>query len=203
MDSDDREVFFDAADQFTCWIGVREPNPDSATWAAHPDVIPKPMECKAKTADHPDSEFKGLVMDPTKRADAFRPESVDGAVRTWTEKFLQNGEVPPGFTVEENGDEMGLVRCNGAKIMADYDLMTICRSNERGEFVYTTREELEDLARRVENFINRILPKPMIQHGPEFLYMEGVGARASEIILWFGPDHRMMTGPSSMPEGGH
>jgi len=199
MDSDDKEVFFDAADQFTCWIGLREPNPDSAQWAGAADSIPKPEECKAKTADNPDSEFRGLVMDPTRRADAFRPGSLDRARATWDEQFLQEGHVPPGFTVEESGPEQGLVRCNGRKIFADYDLMTVSRSNEQGEFVYTTREELEDLSRRVEDYINRFLPKPMVQHGPEFLYMAGVGARASEAILWFGPAHRFMVGTSSMP----
>ena len=199
MDPDDKEVFFDAADHYRCWIGLREPNPDSAQWAGVADAIPKPEECKAKTADNPDHEFRGLVVDPTERADAFRPGSLGRARSTWDEKFLQEGHPPPGFTVEEWGPERGLVRYNGRKIFADYDLMTVSRSNDRGEFVYTTREELEELSQRVQEFINRFLPKPMIQHGPEFLYMAGVGARSSECILWFGPDHRFMVGTSSMP----
>jgi hypothetical protein len=199
MDADDKEVFFEAASHFTCWIGLREPNPDSAQWAGEADAIPKPEECKAKTADNPDSVFKGLVVDPTRCAEAFRPSSLDRARQVWEEQFLQEGQPPPGFTVEEYGWEAGLVRYNGRKIFADYDLMTVSRSNERGEFVYMTREELEELSRRVQDYINRFLPKPMIQHGPEFLYMAGVGARASESILWFGPDHRFMVGTSSMP----
>ena len=40
---------------------------------------------------------------------------------------------------------------------------------------------------------------PMVQHGTEFMYDKGVGGRAFEWVLWFGPKRRFERGPSSMP----
>ena len=197
MDEDHKRVFYDAADRFTCWIGVREPNPYSQDYGGHEDAVPKPVECKAKTADHAESPLRGLVVDPVARPDAFQPGSRGRAQQAWDEDFLVEGRVPPGFTVEESGEERGLVRLNGRKIFADYDLMTIVRSNAEGDFCFTTREELEELAGQVEDYVNRRLPKPMIQHGPEFLY-GGVGAKHGEFVLWFGPEGRFRMGESSV-----
>ena len=200
MEEEHKEVFWDAADIFECWIGVREPNPYSQDYESHSDAIPKPEACKAKTADNPDCELRGLVVSPILRPDAFQGGSRQRATDTWTDQFLDHGSVPAGFTVEESGDDRGLVRYNGMKIFADYDLMTLVRSNDRGEYLDSDAEDVAALAMQVEHFVNRRLPKPMIQHGPEFLF-DGVGGKHGEFVLWFGPGARFHIGPSSVSKG--
>src|SRR5258706_7914738 len=98
MDADDRENFFVAAELFQCWIGVRDPNELAGAWAKETGYIPKPEWCKAKTADNPDPEvahLAGLVVDPTVRPEAF--ENLERAEQKWGD-FLENGQLPEGFT---------------------------------------------------------------------------------------------------------
>lgn len=200
MEEEHKLIFWEVADSLQCWIGVREPNPYSQDYMGAADAIPKPEECKAKTADNPDSDLKGLVVDPTERPDAFRSGSVERAIGTWKEKFLtQKGGVPDGFTVDRQGPDRGLVRMGGMKIFSDYDLMTLVKSNEAGQYLSTDTDQLKALAYRVEGLLNRLLPKPMIQHGPEFLF-DGVGGKHGEFVLWFGPGQRFFVGPSSVDE---
>jgi hypothetical protein len=198
MEEEHKLIFWEIADHFQCWIGVREPNPYSQDYMGAADAIPKPEECKAKTADNPDSNLKGLVVDPTVRPDAFRSGSLSRAIGIWQEKFVDaQGNLPEGFTVERQGPERGLVRQGGMKIFSDYDLMTLMQSNEAGEFLDTNADQLQALADKVTAMLNRLLPKPMIQHGPEFLF-DGVGGKHGEFVLWFGPGQRRFTGPSSV-----
>lgn len=197
MEEEHRDVFWDAADIFECWIGVREPNPYSQDYQNFSDAIPKPEECKAKTSDNPECDLRGLVVSPIERPDAFQGGSIQRARDTWNNQFLVDGKVPAGFTVEKGGADHGLVRLNGMKIFADYDLMTLVPSNDRGEYLDADAEDVAALAMQVEHFVNRRLPKPMIQHGPEFLF-DGVGAKHGEFVLWFGPGRRFHIGPSSV-----
>src|SRR5712691_4759840 len=98
MRPDHAQVFFDAARQCTCWIGLREPNPLADRWIGRPGYIPKGENCKAKTADNPTFPFAGLVVDPTTRPEAFEAETLAAAVDTWNHKFLKGGHLPGGFT---------------------------------------------------------------------------------------------------------
>ena len=77
-----KNVFFMAAQQFTCWIGLREPNELSAKWIGKPRHEPKGESCKAKTADNATHRFGGLVVDPILCPGAFRPDTLQTAVRT-------------------------------------------------------------------------------------------------------------------------
>ena len=67
----------------------------------------------------------------------------------------------------------------------------------------TAMQAFEDIRAEVEPKLNVALSVPMIQHGTEFMYPDGVGARESEFVVWFGPGHRAHRWPSSMPPGGH
>ena len=198
-----KEIFFQLAQQFTCWIGLREPNPLSDRWCGRAGYRPKGEECKAKTADQPDFRFAGLVVDPTLCAEAFTDESLPAALETWKTKFLIGDQMPGGFSRMESGPEKGLVRQQGQAIHADYDLMAISKSNERGEHLFTTNSEERALFNKVGKQLNRRFGTVMIQHGSEFMWMGGVGARESEFVLWFGPARRFIRGLSSMPKGGH
>jgi hypothetical protein len=51
----------------------------------------------------------------------------------------------------------------------------------------------------IQSDLNRLIGIPMIQNGPEFDWTGGVGAAASEYVVWFGPNHQVHVGISSMP----
>lgn len=198
-----KNVFFAAAQEFTCWIGLREPNALSVKWIGMPRHIPKGEECKAKTADNATHRFGGLVVDPVVCPEAFKRTSLQAAVNTWQQKFLKHGRLPSGFSRAETGGEKGLVKFNGSAIYADFDLMALTLSNSNGDFLHTSRSEQEELFAKVEPFINRGLGAKLIQHGAEFMWDKGLGARESEFVLWFGPGNRFRQTMSSMPAGGH
>jgi hypothetical protein len=192
-----KAVFFDTAQQFTCWIGLREPNALADQWIGRHGYTPKGEACKAKTADNPHHRFGGLVVDPTLCAEAFASRTE--AEATWRDKFLVGGRLPAGFVRIESGPQKGLVKHNGKFIHADFDLMALVRSNQRGEFVATSSDEQKELFDAVVPVLHRGLGAPMIQHGAEFMWRDDVGARASEFVLWFGPGRRINRWPSSMP----
>jgi len=204
QDSLVRTVFFKTAAEFMCWIGLREPNPLSLPWVGREGFTPKPESCKAKSADNPGYQFAGLVVDPTKVPDAFTVHTRQLAIDTWKNKFLVGGkELPPYYSVVEIGRERGLVKLNGSAIHADFDLMSIVRSNDKGEFLPTSETEQEKLFKNVGPALNRGFGSPMIQHGAEFMWKGGIGARESEYVLWYGPGLRFNRWPTSMPHLAH
>jgi hypothetical protein len=193
-----RDVFFDAAERFTCWIGLREPNPLSEKWIGLPGCVPKGENCKAKSADNPSHRFAGLVADPNTAPDAFTEANLKVAKKTW-EKFAHHGKLPIGFAVIGSGPEAGLLTFNGQRIHADFDLMAINKANRAGDFLFTTYEEQVALYEQVEPVLNAGFRTKMIQHGAEFMWKGGLGARESEFVHWFGPGRRFKIGASSMP----
>lgn len=196
-----RKVFFEAAEQFKCWIGVREPNFLSLRWIGMHGYTPKAETCKAKTADYEWHPFAGLVVDPIKCPEAFDLITRPRAVEKW-QKFVVDGRLPTGYTLIESGHQAGLVKHNGMFIHADFDLMTIVRSNAQGEPLKTSDKEEEQLFAAVEPVLNKGLGTKLIQHGPEFMW-DKVGAAEFEWVLWFGPGRRFLRNLSSMPKGGH
>lgn len=195
-----KSVFFDVANEFNCWIGLREPNPLSLKWIGLEGYTPKPESCKAKSADNEGHALAGLVVDPIKCPMAFTMNSRKLAVGTWTSKFLVNGRLPRGYRCLEHGKEAGLVKYNGSAIHADFDLMAISRANDAGELAFTTEEQQAELFALVGPALNKGLGSPMIQHGAEFMWKGGLGARESEWVLWFGPGNRFKQAMSSMPK---
>jgi hypothetical protein len=202
MLSQHKVVFFDVAQRLTCWIGLREPNPLSDRWIGRPGGVPKGETCKAKTADNQAFRYAGLVVDPTRCPEAFKPASLAAATSTWNQ-FSRGGRLPPEFTCVEDGPEKGLVKLRGSYIFADYDLMAVNRAGEGGGFLTTSQLEQRRLFEAVKPALNRGLRVPMIQHGPEMMWQQGVGGREFEYVLWFGPGRRFNRWPSSMPRGGH
>jgi hypothetical protein len=198
-----KDVLFRVAQEFLCWIGVREPNELSDKWIGVAGYGPKGLDCKAKTADNPAFRFAGLVVDPTLCPEAFTRDTRAAAVETWNTRFLKHGRVPAGFICARTGAERGLVKRNGRAIHADFDLMTIGKSSENGEHLFTTNDEEDQLFDLVKPALDRGFGVPLVQHGSEFMYREGVGAREMEYVLWFGPGRRFKRQPSSMPKGGH
>ena len=217
-----KDAFFEVAEQFMCWIGLREPNRLADKWIGKSGSIPKPEKCKGKTADNPSFPFAGLVTDPNLMPDAFKDSKTLKDAETAWGKFAIGRRLPSGYTVLEEGKEKGLVKFNGKFIFADYDLMAICRSSKEGNFLFTKsrsdmtteeeqkkhyedlsdndeRSEAEALFEKVKPVLNSKFGMDMIQHGAEFMWRKGVGARSSEWVLWFGPGQRFDRSLSSMP----
>lgn len=201
-----RDAFFAAADACSCWIGVREPNELADGWIGNEGMIPKGVNCFAKTADNPQHPFAGLVMDPTLPYPAddhpFLPETMPRAFDKW-KKFAPGNVLPDGFSRDVSGPQMGLIRYQNAAIFADYDLMTLIPCDNEGHFYETTREStalvIHQLYLNVRNHMQVTLGLPfsMIQHGPEFLY-SGVAGAHLEDVIWFGPGRRTRQYPSSV-----
>lgn len=197
MLSQHKEAFYYVANELWCWICLREPNPLSDQWIGKFGFVPKSLACKAKTSDNPDFRFKGLVVDPVLCPEAFIKK--EDAIDTWKHKFLHNGRLPDGFTREKDGFEKGVLKYNGSKIHADFDLMLLLKAEKNGERATTTNEEENKMFPLVQKLLNEKLGSKMIQHGTEFQYLEGVGARESEFVYFFGPKRQFLSSISSMP----
>ena len=109
---------------------------------------------------------------------------------------------------------MGLVLYNGCYIFADYDLMAVHPSNAAGDWLavgdlppkgsdeaYEAAGSLKQLCKEVEDALNALFGKKLIQHGAEFIWNKGMGAKDSELVLWFGPGNRISTSISAMKKG--
>lgn len=196
MKREHHRIFLEAAQRFNCWIGLREPNPLADKWIGRAGYIPKSDKVKAKTADQSDHPLAGLVVDPTLCPDAFSAASRKRAAENWNPAGL-----PGGAIVVQDGPQKGLVRLNGKGIYADFDLMCLVKAGERGEMLYTTDTECMALHTRVALFINTRIGVKMIQHGPEFdPSFKKVGAKESELVLYYGPGGKSRAGYSSMSE---
>ncbi len=195
-----KDVFFSVAGRLNCWIGLREPNPMADKWVGRPGYIAKSEKCKAKTADNQAFRFAGLVVNPLLCPEAFTAATVGEALKKW-EGFTVVGRLPAGFTCAGSGHEKGLLKYQGAAIHADYDLMNISRADKNGKFAFTSENEELALFNQARPLLNAGFGAEMIQHGTEFSWTDGVGAREREQVLYFGPNRKFMQATSSMPQG--
>jgi hypothetical protein len=189
-----KHLFFTVADHLNCYIGLREPNADSDQWITKEGSIPKGVDVKAKTAKA--GKFAGLVVNPNLLPEAFpKKDDLERAKKSWND-FTKHG-LPGGFSFETSGPEKGVLKKHGSAIHADYDLMLVTLADEQGNMKFTSSAEAEMLFLKVENEINRMIPrKKMIQHATEFQY-NGVGAPPTEQIYIFGPKRKFMISTSS------
>jgi hypothetical protein len=79
------EAFKRAAGFFKTWILVRRGNKESRDWIGEEGYIPKPLDCKAKTADLNFLTWKtaGLVASPKLVPLAFSREKLNAAEKEW------------------------------------------------------------------------------------------------------------------------
>lgn len=205
MRPQDRAAFIAAARHFQCWILVRRTNADSLKYVGRPGYVPKPIHCKAKTADLDTADFRnrrprraaGLVASPELLPNVFKPGKLGEAERCW-KKFLadypgpENGRPgrPFGLDTDENSPHYGCVTLNGAYIHGDYDLYDVVLvSNPRSNLAAI--EELHGAPHRrgarvapVQRFVNRIIGVPMVQHGGQAQF----AAHSNETLDVFCPD---------------
>ncbi|TWT48212.1 Anthrax toxin LF subunit [Thalassoglobus neptunius] len=83
MNSAHQKIFFQVARSLKVWILVRATNPESLQFIGpgYPDIVPKPLLCKAKTAET--GPHAGLVVCPMMVPDSFSVARFDRAVTTW------------------------------------------------------------------------------------------------------------------------
>jgi len=148
----DAAAFRDAAVKVDCWILVRETNPASLPYIALADYVPKPIDCKPKTADKnaDGKKLAGLVIVPGFHPDAFSTAKKIEAVEEWASFLLKSGISPCtdarlspsdrardeawrlmqarreySVDVDVNSKHYGCLKLNGKWIHGDYDLKDI------------------------------------------------------------------------------
>jgi hypothetical protein len=190
----DREVFKQVARDKNVWLLVRLTNAQSLKWAGKANYIPKPISCKAKTADEDNDvqyQIAGLVADPdpTIHRNKFRKEKLQKAVECWTEfskkhlepEYRQTGKGKDGYTldIDKRSAHYGCVQRNGKYIHADYDLLDIVdATNPKSNDVI--KSILDDAPHNynprfpeIQQTLNGRMDTPMVQHGGEaqFTYL--------------------------------
>lgn len=191
MRRQDKQVFLQAARHFSSWLLVRRTNRDSLPYIGLPGYTPKPIDCKAKTADKNVGSYvpAGLVADPTIHPLAFEGEKAHKAARIWTEMKAHFGSK---YSVETNTKHKhyGCLKCEGKFLHGDYDLKDIVDTKAPTRNLALV-DTLLDTPHRwgakfwdIQSFINTRIGSPMVQHGAEAQY----AGHAAEAIDVFGPN---------------
>jgi hypothetical protein len=129
MRPQDERVFEDAARTIGVWILVRRTKPAALAYIGLAGYAPKPIHCKAKTADSDLAPHKlaGLVTSPKVHPEAFNAAKRAHTLQLWTD--FEREHLHPGspFALEMNlpSRHYGCVKLNGKYIHADYDLYDI------------------------------------------------------------------------------
>ena len=110
---------------YVACILVRDTNVASLKFIGLSGFRPKPIECKAKTANAHGHRFSGLVVSPLMLPEAFRPNDLINAKKNWLdfEKVMRSRS--NCWTVRQDGDLRGCVELNGKLLHGDYDLFDV------------------------------------------------------------------------------
>ena len=212
MRPQDERVFAEAAKKFQVWLIVRQTNPASWKYIGLSRYFPKPITCKAKTADldgqpgsgKPRSHYTtaGLVVDPSLWNNVFLGDKRASALKLWNEfKADQLDVKDSGYAVDRdrNSHHYGCVLYNGKYLHGDYDLYDIIVvGHERANLaVVGTRDGARDFrpARLfpVEDFVNGRIGAEMVHHGGQFQFSE----HTNDIVEIFGPTGERDTQPAA------
>jgi hypothetical protein len=211
MRPQDERVFAEAAKKFEVWLVVRQTNPASWKYIGLSKYFPKPITCKAKTADldsflpgKPRARYDtaGLVVDPKVHAKVFSGGKAASALTLWAKFKAEYLDVKgSGYTVD--GDtksrHYGCIQYKGNYLHGDYDLYDIIVvGHERANLaVVGARDGVADYrpARlfRVEEFVNGRIGTEMVHHGGQFQYSE----HTNDVVEVFGPKGESYTGPAA------
>lgn len=194
---EDKEVFAAAALEIGVYILVRGTNEASLEYIPDPLCIPKPIDCKAKTAN--EGPLAGLVVDPNENPRAFSDDRRKEA-KKWIDLL------PPRYTVDRDTASPfhGCVLLGGKRVHGDYDLKGIVLPGQEQRILTLVTESLGQDARRgpkfydVQNFVNKAIGKPMVQHGAEDEYLDH-SKDLGETIFVFFPEKRepkLLRGPA-------
>jgi hypothetical protein len=205
----DRPIFSSAAVKFKAFILVRQTNPASLKYIGRSDCVPKPIECKAKTADFDTADFKsrrqrrvaGLVVDPTRLPNVFEPGKLKKAEKCWQEFLLlfpgSNGQpgAPFGIDDQEESEHFGCLTLHGNYIHGDYDLYDIVLADNTQSNLAAVEELHGQPHRRgvrvnpVIAYVNGLIGAPVLQHGGQAQYAD----HSDEDVDVFCPDGSAFT----------
>ncbi len=186
MREDHKQVLKKAARKFACEIVVRESNEHSCQYIGRNGYKPKPIWCKAKTANRSGHKSARLVVNPFKVREAFLRKNRWKAEVEWRKFERQVLQQRLGFMVcdiPDNG-RYGCVLHHGNYLYSDYDLMSVTPlsggqpvvktippeegkhlSNSIRTMAYT--DHTTDLEREINIFFRQRTGIAMIQHGAE------------------------------------
>lgn len=192
MRKPDKLVFAACAIDKGLWILVRRTNPASLDYIGRPGFVPKPIDCKPKTADF--GKFAGLVISPQLVQNAFSKSKQPKAEEAWT-KFQK--EKSNRYTVDENPESewYGCLLLNGQKLHGDYDLYDIVDPrNARRNFaiVDTLHGQLHMRSPwldEIQKWINDRVGAEVVQHSGEVQYSD----HSDQTLDVFGPKGEYFT----------
>jgi hypothetical protein len=212
MRPQDERVFADAAKKFQVWLIVRQTNPASWKYIGLSRYFPKPITCKAKTADidafagpgMPRARYDtaGLVVDASVHRNVFSGGKIGKAMDLWNDFKTEYLNVKgSGYTVDRDSKSRhyGCVQYNSKYLHGDYDLYDIIVvGHERANLaVVGTRDGASDFrpARLfpVEDFVNGRIGAEMVHHGGQFQFSE----HTNDIVEIFGPNGERETQPAA------
>lgn len=180
MRADHIRVMRKAALKFGCTIVVRQQNPLSAQYMGRSGFKPKPIWCHAKTAGNANGPkaLRGLVVDPTRRPDAFEPEKLSDAVSEWkdfADKILSHRL---GFKLNASSDDShyGCLLFHGDYLYSDYDLKSVTPFHGKSAQIQAKPREMRnhpkaptdyttDVEQNIAAFFKQRTGIALIQHG--------------------------------------
>ena len=189
---------------YVACILVRDTNVASLKFIGLSGFRPKPIECKAKTANAPAHRFSGLVVSPYLLPEAFRPNGLLSAKKNWLsfEKVMRSR---PGWTIRQDGDLRGCVEFHGKLLHGDYDLFDVIPvpKSELGPGNKLKRDQkvghlaaIETLNGQasyrtwgiepVKKYVNSMVLSPMVQHGAAMQF----SGEFEQNVHVFTPDKR-------------
>lgn len=186
---EDKQKFAAAAARIGVWILVRGANPKSLQYIGRGDCVPKPIDCKAKTAQL--GLNAGLVVSPEDAPAAF--EDITKAKLAWKTKSnpLKFSPRKEHYSIEQTGTRKGCVRLDGKYIYGDYDLKSVVVPGHESATVALVTElhGVQNVRRgpkfyEVQTEVNRAIGVEMVQHGAD----DEFTGHAEESIFVFGPE---------------
>ena len=192
MRHDDKRVFALCANALNYWILVRRTNSASLNYIGQEGFTPKPIDCKAKTADA--GPHAGLVVefDENNAWQIYREDKINDARNCW-EDFAAGPlrEGTRGYAVQRADAKFaGCVTLDGSYIYGDYDLYDVVDPEQRRrnfavvDTMHGQPHMRSPYMYRVANFVNRHVGADVIQHSGEAQYKD----HSNQVIDVFGPD---------------
>lgn len=202
MRPQDRTVFAAAARDLGVWILVRRTNPASLPYIGRALYVPKPIDCKAKTADRDPVRpggrgvyrLGGLVADPTLVPEAFVPGKYEKALEIWAEFKAEHIDIQRGphryaVVTDKRLKHYGAVTRNDKYIHGDYDLYDVVDPAQPSRNLALVGQLLGQphmrgpRLQRVMDYVNGRIGADMVQHGGEYQY----AGHSDQVLDVFGP----------------
>jgi hypothetical protein len=187
MRKPDKLVFAACAIDKGLWILVRRTNPASLDYIGKPGFVPKPIDCKPKTADF--GKFAGLVVSPEIVQKAFSPTKEPEAAKCW-KKFLEEKSNRYQVDNDPESEWYGCILIGGNKIHGDYDPYDIVDprlARRNFALVDTLHGQLHMRSpwlAEIQKWINDRIGSEVVQHSGETQYKD----HTDQTIDVFGPN---------------